>query len=592
MGALYRAQGRYGEAEPLYKKALQLNEKSLGADHPNTLGMRLNYAVCLINLKKEKQALAMLKKMEKSLLARAGMLLATTQKQRVRNQFLTSKSNFQDALFTLARDSKIPEIQIFAADVMLRWKQIQSEEEAYMANLSRTSGDPKIKNLSKKIMKLRSELSRLFDPANPKNTDPILAELEAAESKLAQISRDFKSQLHVAGASAEDLHFSLPQNSALIELRMYRVADHKTGKLGELHWAAALILADESDKWLYFEDLGPVKDTVELRDKMQAADGKKRREYSTKLWQKLFGKFELHIKNVKTLYIAPDHFLSLLSFARLTLPNGKYWIENQDVRRVQTGRDLLRDSEKFNNGTLLALGGVNFDTYPKGVKAPKKTNNLQMDYIFRAAGELGAFGPLPQSKIEVETIGGYYKVCQSEPQILTGNQASEAALKNLTAPPRVLHLSTHGFYLGTDEDVERPMLLSGLALAGANQGFKGKIGADGEDGILYSMEVLGLNLKGTELVSLSACKTGQGIVNYSEGVYGLVRAFRVAGADSVLMTLWSVDDSESEKFITHFYKTWLQQKIRPAEALKQTQLYFISQKRDPNMWSPYVVVGK
>jgi CHAT domain-containing protein len=78
--------------------------------------------------------------------------------------------------------------------------------------------------------------------------------------------------------------------------------------------------------------------------------------------------------------------------------------------------------------------------------------------------------------------------------------------------------------------IEPPLMLSGVALAGAKLATQGQIGPDNEDGILYSLEILGLNLTGTELVVLSACETGQGAINYSEGVYGLVRAFRIAGA--------------------------------------------------------------
>ncbi len=98
-------------------------------------------------------------------------------------------------------------------------------------------------------------------------------------------------------------------------------------------------------------------------------------------------------------------------------------------------------------------------------------------------------------------------------------------------------------------DAEAPLLLSGLALAGANRGLQGLVDENGNDGLLYSIEVLDLNLQGTERVSLSTCNTDKGVIDYSEGVYGLLRAFRTASASSVLMTLRSVGDRSSRDFL-------------------------------------------
>ncbi len=180
---------------------------------------------------------------------------------------------------------------------------------------------------------------------------------------------------------------------------------------------------------------------------------------------------------------------------------------------------------------------------------------------------------------------------------MEGGHASEQRLKTLATAPRVLHLATHGFYLrATAQRIERPLVLSGLALAGANAGLREKIGPDGEDGILYSLEVLGLNLQGTALVTLSACDTAQGVIDYSEGVYGLVRAFKIAGAHAVLMTLWSVNDTEAKDFMIAFYTAWLKQvRSDPALALRDTKLRYITHRkaalRQPRVWAPYVLVG-
>ena len=141
------------------------------------------------------------------------------------------------------------------------------------------------------------------------------------------------------------------------------------------------------------------------------------------------------------------------------------------------------------------------------------------------------------------------------------------------------------------------MVLSGLALAGANQGLQGQLSPAGEDGILYALEVQGLNLEGTELVVLSACDAGKGTVDYSDGVYGLVRAFRTAGARHVLMTLQPVNDSRAKEFMLRFYQHWFDQNLSdPAKALRATQLSFIDENdpelKLPSLWAPFVLVEK
>ena len=155
----------------------------------------------------------------------------------------------------------------------------------------------------------------------------------------------------------------------------------------------------------------------------------------------------------------------------------------------------------------------------------------------------------------------YWDYWGTKPQIWTGSDASESRLKALDKPPKVLHLATHGFYLpSNDRLIDRPMVLSGLAMAGANQGREGRRGADGEDGILYALEAQNLNLGDTELVSLSACDTGTGTLDYSEGVYGLVRAFNIAGARNVLMSLWKLGDRDARvhETILQYLVEWQQ----------------------------------
>jgi len=498
-------------------------------------------------------------------------------------------------VFTLAFRQASPEFLAFAADVLVRWKQVQGEEEAFMAHLVRASGDPALQALGQEIMARRSALSHL---ANTPAPDPATLRtsheaLEAKELELARFSRRYEHHLRVRGAGVDAIRTHLPQDSALLELRLYTPVDFKTGKRGALHWLALLLPAVPSgDQDFFLEDLGPVAETRTLWETLRRSGD---RDTAMRLYQQVFGRFEDRLKNFKTLYIAPDGVVHLVALSRLVLPDGRYWVERQTLRQLQTGRDLLTSYPEQASKGLLAFGAIDYSTF-EGQTSPA-ADSQQQTLHRQLTQEIGALRPLVHSGPEVDEIAQYYWDYQGgQAQVWRGADASEARLKTLQMPPRVLHLATHGFYLSHNATtVERPMVLSGVALAGANQGMAGHQSTGGEDGILYALEAQSLNLEGTELVALSACDTGQGIVDYSEGVYGLVRAFRTAGVRRVLMTLWPVNDVMARAFMTRFYWHWLSSgQGEPAIALHKTRLEFLHHadpaRRDPQVWAPYVLV--
>jgi len=185
-----------------------------------------------------------------------------------------------------------------------------------------------------------------------------------------------------------------------------------------------------------------------------------------------------------------------------------------------------------------------------------------------------------------------------ELDVLMAENATENALKAANSP-QFLHIATHGFFLPTSSipndlttqemlpDVENPLLRSGLALAGFNRRESGN-----EDGVLTALEVTGLNLKNTELVVLSACETGAGEVVAGEGVYGLRRAFTLAGAQSQIMSLWKVADEETKNLMIAYYRR-LQNGEGRGEALRQVQLEMLTnpETAHPYFWAAFIPTG-
>ncbi len=611
---LYQSQGRYGEATPLYQRALSGKEKVLGKEHPNTLRTQLNYVVNLITLNKPEAALQQLQRLEPRLLELAALRLRNTRQESVRRRFLSDQSDFQDTVLTLAIKQNEPRFNALAGRVLLRWKRIQEDEERYLARLVRSrSASSQVKTLARKITRLRGELTALINqvdaPPNLQRTK--LNQLEASEAKFAQLSREFKHYLEVRQANLADVSAGLSQDAVLVEFRFYHPFDFKTGKRESARFVAMLL--DAGGK-LTLQDVGAAS---EIAKRWRALRKSGSKQAAASLYQQLFGKIDRQLRSYKQVYIAPDHFLNLVAFARLVTADDRYWTErDQLIRQIASGRYLIKhyDKDLDKPRGMITIGGVQYDRFPpKGlntVKASGQNNSTPVTSTDQLAladektatrtirAELGGFALLNETGPEASEVAQlYWDYWGSKPEIWKNFNATEARLKTLEKPPSVLHFATHGFYLPKNETlVDRPMMLSGLALAGANRGLKGERGPDGEDGILYALEAQNLNLTGTKLVTLSACDTGIGTLDYSEGVYGLVRAFQIAGAKNVLMSLWRLNDHLAREFMKRFYSRWLNGS-KPgdlAETLRETQLSFIHDDnpklRDPAVWAPYVLV--
>jgi CHAT domain-containing protein len=214
------------------------------------------------------------------------------------------------------------------------------------------------------------------------------------------------------------------------------------------------------------------------------------------------------------------------------------------------------------------------------------------------------FNPLPYSREEARSVGKTLtKKAKLNVDSYYGGDALEEVLKGMSRPPRVLHLATHGFFCQDLDFTEKrmsenPLLRSGLAFSGANRVIdeSQKIDSQTEDGILTAFEASGLNLVGTDLVTLSACETGVGEVKNGEGVYGLRRAFQCAGARTIVMSLWKVPDEETCKLMDDFYENWLSGQTKK-EALRQAALKILSNRRakskstHPLFWGGFVLLG-
>ncbi len=224
----------------------------------------------------------------------------------------------------------------------------------------------------------------------------------------------------------------------------------------------------------------------------------------------------------------------------------------------------------------------------------------------------GRFGYLPETANEVLDIQRTLQNANWTAQIDTGYQATEEVFRSIGQggpSPRILHIATHGFFypdpvasrkagfgLGGETQVfktsDDPMVRSGLLLAGADGPWTtGTSPENREDGILTAYEIKQMNLSNTELVVLSACQTGLGDIAGNEGVYGLQRAFKIAGAKYLVMSLWKVNDDATREMMADFYKQWLENGLEiPAAFRKAQQTMRAKYPTQPFLWAGFVLV--
>jgi CHAT domain-containing protein len=288
--------------------------------------------------------------------------------------------------------------------------------------------------------------------------------------------------------------------------------------------------------------------------------------------------------DTKQVIICPDSQLHFLGFYVLMAPDDRFWGDIVQLRFVSSGRDLLpseiKPAPSISKKAVL-FGQPAYGMPTKGSLHPDDqraalSETIQQDEISQLGG----------SGVEVDDLEDVFSSSGWSCRILCSWDASEAALR-LVRRPDILHIATHGFFLpeipagalvSTGIALERlrnPMQRSGLLLAGATSTLREWRGhkrpEEKSDGILTADEVAELDLQGTTLVTLSACKTALGDVPSGEGVLGLERAFLMAGARNLVITLWSISDEYTTRSIMkHFYLNLLGGQS-PAEALRTAQ---------------------
>lgn len=487
----------------------------------------------------------------------------TTQMFAFAHMMNEQESSFTDALF---------DQQLLAKGLLL------SAE----SSLQRTiDSDPALSTAYRQIRQLRKKAS----DAKTTHKDAEAATLEAdrQERQLGNSASSLHQFLDFLKIHTDDVRGKLQPTDVAIEFVDYRVGKDST--------MYAVIILSPQWKHTRFIPLAEKKEVVAHTENL-----------TTLIWEPIMKALGYTPKNI---YFAPSGLLYQLPIESHTLADNRPICEIYNMYRMSSTRWLAFKGDTTEGRDAVIYGGLAYDI---------NVADMQKDALRYAQNRVKASSPqrlraaiideypyLPGTKTEAERIAqtinqaGYSNI---HAETLMASQGTEASFKSLDGQfKRIIHIASHGFYQEeastNQQSLDNVLNRSGLLFAGAQNKLQGKqLPQDIDDGVLTALEISQLDLRGLDLVALSACETGQGHIT-SDGVFGLQRGFKKAGARSVLMSLWKVDDEATCLLMTEFYKNWMDGKTKhdALEAAKQTVRSHKEKGWDtPDYWAAFILL--
>jgi tetratricopeptide (TPR) repeat protein len=582
LALLYHAMGDYAKAEPFFQQALQIRKKVLGPEHPDTATSLENLALLKLDIGDLLEAKPLARQGAQTRLTILYKVFSFTSEQQ--------RLAYQDTLdpYWLFPVLDGSDDELVAA--VLRYKGVVLDSLIEDRLLAETSKTPQDLELLARLTADKRQLGQLLLEIPKKPSGEVDKKIEALEHEVEQIEGQLAQHVvglgharRVLSVTVEQVQGAIPNDGALIEYLRYA---HYLGKdKWEQRYGAVVLTSNGQPRWIA---LGSAKEVDAAVRRYQAlvrgaSDPGALSESLESLYAQLWAPIERALPpRLKRMIVSPDSQLNFVSFATLLDSEERFLGEKYTVQYVASGRDLLREVQPVTRTAAIVFANPDFIlrsslavTQADGVASSATIVTLRGTEK-RGIEDL-TFGPLGGTQKECDRLVNAFQGWHWSAEVFTGPNATKAALLQVHAP-YILHLATHGFFepedqpetepaaqqpAGLEQSVTKskffknPMHRSGLALAGAQNTLeawkRGEASAVENDGIVTAEDVAALDLKGTWLVTLSACDTGSGEAKAGEGVLGLRRGFLQAGAQHLLMTLWPISDEKTVQIMTDFY---------------------------------------
>lgn len=649
----YNNKGDFDKAEPLYKEGIKVSRQNLGKKHPTYARNLSNLAVLYRQKGMFDKAIEMFSEVAeirrevlgekhleyaKSLKEIADLYYVSKNYVKAEPLYVEVNRIFLDQInknfaalserekeiffrlfsntfhkfnsFLLLRYQANPQLAEEAYNNQLVLKGLMLSEQNRLRNTIRNSGDSELLSFYEEWQEKKDKLAQIYmknldEEISEKNIKDLETEIEALEKKLSLKSSTFTQINSRKPTTFKDVKNALAEDEIAVEIVRFNKFEYKF--TDSVYYAIFITHKQLNKPELVFIATHENKETEDLAFYRNSIRSRKQDMLSYgEFWKPIAHKIKSLNLPVKTIFLASDGIYYSINPATLYNPETKkYVLDEWNIHNLISTRDLLLLKQEDKNSDISSAFLLGYPDYENDEEDALTTTTI-VDTTKADLKEFDDFlsykaivQTLPGTKKEIETIEKLLKPKNANIIKLMLGKASESQLKKVKSPS-ILHIATHGYFMQDIKEVDEetpkkakqlsPLMRSGLLLAGSQKTLN-KTPKPGEDGVLTAFEAQTLDLSGTNLVVLSACETAQGELKNGEGVFGLQRAFQVAGAESVITSLWRVDDAATEMLMTQFYTRWLKG-TNKWQALKEAQKEVQKKYPQPYYWGAFVMVGE
>lgn len=506
-----------------------------------------------------------------------------TDKSMGQYNYLKSTADNLNLVAALQKDDHILAEAVF--DYSLLTKQAFLASETQMRKQILESGDQALADKFTNIQNLRN----IIQSSEQAGLDisALKEQLQQLETQIREDSKAYGDFTRNLDLRWKDIQSALNESGAVVEFISY--PDFRDSRT----YLAAVILQKEWE----FPQIVPLC----CEDDLKSEGVLNGNAIDNLIWKQLLHSF----RNAKDIYFSPDGIIYNLAIENSRSDDG-YISDNYNIYRISSARQLVKQKVPMGSNAVL-YGGITYGLTLEELAAVNNVNTQTSSSRYVPRGAVGEIPYLAGTKSEVNGIElTLARNSNMETIVYTAKDAVENTMKNLNPQSTgILHIATHGFY-EPDEHTESNLIInalqsgledrmlsrSGLYMAGAQNTLDGETIPDGvDDGILTAQEISSLDLHALGLVTLSACETAMGDIA-ADGVFGLQRGFKKAGANSILMSLWKVDDAATCKLMTEFYSNWIGKKMTKHDALEAAKRTVRETKgwEDPKYWAAFILL--